>query len=260
MEHYYTQLENISGSTLTISGDEAKHLAKVLRKKTGEEIHVTDGEGNLYNCKISKLNSDLIECEIFGKSFGLNEPPVHVTLYQSILKNPARFEFVIEKSVELGVNEIQPVITEHVINKSANRTDRWQAISLAAMKQSQRVILPEVFHPVNFAEAIKNCKAEIKLIAHEKDILQIVKEDESLPGIRQTASSGQTVNIPPAHCSGSQAFKVGTSIAVFIGPEGGFADDEVKFAIDNGFKILSLGKRKFRSETAAIAILSKLLI
>jgi len=240
MEHYYTQLENISGSTLTISGDEAKHLAKVLRKKSGEEILVTDGEGNLYDCKITKINSELIECEILGKSFGLNEPPVHVTLYQSMLKNPARFEFVIEKSVELGVNAIQPVITEHVINKSANRTDRWQAISLAAMKQSQRVILPEVFHPVNFADAIKSCKSDIKLIADEKDIRQTAKDDESLSGIRQTALSGQMVK----------------SVAIFIGPEGGFADDEVNLAIDNGFQILSLGKRKFRSETAAIVSLA----
>ena len=235
MENYYTPQEYISGNSLTISGEEAKHIAKVLRKKTGEEIHVTDGEGNLYSCRIIKLNSDLIECEIIEKSSGANEPAINVTLYQSILKNPARFEFAIEKSVELGVNRIQPIITEHVINKSADKTARWQSISLSAMKQSQRVVLPEVFHPVSFSEAIKNCSDELKLIADEKD-------------------SSQTIAIPPAPLKG------GTFIAVFIGPEGGFTEDEVKLAVENGFKILTLGKRKFRSETAAIAVLGKLLV
>src|SRR5437762_2635394 len=121
MEHYYTQQENIKQNSLIIKGDEAKHLAKVLRKKPGEVIHVTDGAGNLYNCKISKFGADIIECEILGSSAQLNEPAVNVTLYQSLLKNPARFEFVIEKSVELGINRIQPVITEHVINKLADK-------------------------------------------------------------------------------------------------------------------------------------------
>src|SRR5260221_5831692 len=164
MEYYYTSPDNIFNNKLQITGGEAKHLAKVLRKKSGEEINVTDGEGNLFNCRIINLNSELIECEITKKSSGVNEPVINVTLYQSILKNPARFEFVIEKSVELGVYRIQPIITEHVINKTADKTARWQSISLSAMKQSQRVILPEVLHPVGFSEAIKNCSDKMKLI------------------------------------------------------------------------------------------------
>jgi 16S rRNA (uracil1498-N3)-methyltransferase len=258
MEHYYTQKENIQNNKLLITGDEAGHLLRVLRKKPGEEIHVTDGEGNLFLCNIISSAKDNIACEIKHKSFNVNEPEIKVILYQSLLKNPDRFEFAIEKSVELGVQAIQPIITEHVINKKSDKTDRWLSISLAAMKQSQRCYLPKVFHPIDFAEAVKNCDSELKLIADT----------------RQTASrgltdiSGQTVEAlqyqqptpSDANASSTPPRRGINSVALFIGPEGGFREEEVELALKNGFKILNLGKRKYRSETAAIAIISKILL
>ncbi len=232
MEHYYTPRENILGNSLIITGDEAKHLAKVLRKKSGEEIYVTDGEGNLYKCRIEKISKENIDCNIIEKSFGENEPEIKVTLYQSLLKNPDRFEFAIEKSVELGVNTIQPIITEHVINKKRDKTERWQQIALAAMKQSQRCYLPQVSPPLTFSKAIESCESEIKLIAHNNYELRMT-------------------NYEFTHST--------KNISVFIGPEGGFSADEVGLALKNGFKILNIGKRKYRSETAAIAVLTLLL-
>lgn len=235
MEHYYTSKENIGASSLVIPGDEAKHLARSLRKKSGEEINVTDGEGNLFNCRIEKISKDRIDCGILSKSPGLNEPEIKVTLYQSLLKNPDRFEFAIEKSVELGVNMIQPVITEHVINKKREKTERWQLIALAAMKQSQRTFLPKVRMPILFEKAVRNCKDSIKLMAHEK---------ESDFGLRIV------------DCGIDKS----KSIALFIGPEGGFSEEEVNLAIESGFKLITLGKRKYRSETAALAAISLILI
>jgi 16S rRNA (uracil1498-N3)-methyltransferase len=233
MEHYYTPKIYISASSLIIIDDEAKHLARSLRKKSGEEINVTDGEGNLYRCKIDKISKDRIDCNILSKSFGLSEPEIKVTLYQSLLKNPDRFEFAIEKSVELGVNMIQPIITEHVINKEREKTERWQAIALAAMKQSQRSFMPTVQKPVSFDEAVKNCKDGIKLIAHEKDCELLIGDC----GIKESAN-----------------------VAFFIGPEGGFSDAEINLALESGFKLITLGKRKYRSETAAVAALSLILL
>ncbi len=235
MEHYYTPKIYISASSLVMVDDEARHLARSIRKKAGEKIFVTDGEGNLYSCSIDKLAKDRIECNILGRRFRANEPEIEVTLYMSLLKNPDRFEFAIEKSVELGVMAIQPIVTGHVINKERKKTERWQSIALAAMKQSQRCILPEVKSPVAFEEALTNCGNSIKLVAHEK---------ENDFGLR----------------IGDCGIEKSNAVALFIGPEGGFSDGEVTLALDNGFKLITLGKRKFRSETAAMAALSKILL
>lgn len=233
MEYYYTPKQYISSATLTIVDDEAKHLARVLRKQQGEEIYVTDGEGSIYRCKISSLNKELIDCSISEKLNNLNEPETKINLYQSLIKNPDRFEFALEKSVELGVQTIYPVITEHVINKTTNKTERWQSIALSAMKQSQRCVLPKVSQPVSFTEAVSGAKSELKLIADEKE--------------------------NPLRVDFSSITGTYLSIDIFIGPEGGFSAAETEFALSKGFKILGLGARKYRSETAAIYAISKLL-
>lgn len=233
MEYYYTPKQYISSGSLTIVDDEAKHLGRVLRKQTGEEIYVTDGEGNLYKSKINSVDKQLIGCSITQSFQNLNEPSVKINLYQSLIKNPDRLEFSIEKSVELGVNSIHTVITENVVNKTTNKTERWQSIALAAMKQSQRCYLPIVSEPVSFSDALSNAKGELKLIADEKN----------LPG---------KINIKDI--TGNYL-----SIDLFIGPEGGFTPAEAELAVNSGFKILDLGARKYRSETAAIFAISHLL-
>ena len=233
MEYYYTPKQYISSGSLTIVDDEAKHIARVLRKRTGEEIFVTDGLGNLYKTKIDSIGKDIIECKVTESFKGLNEPAVKINLYQSLIKNPDRLEFSIEKSVELGVHEIHTVVSENVVNKTTNKTERWQSIALSAMKQSQRCYLPKVNEPVSFNDAVTNSKGELKLIADEKDN----------PG---------RINIQDTRGSHS-------SIDLFIGPEGGFTPSEAELAVSSGFKILDLGPRKYRSETAAIFAISIIL-
>lgn len=225
MEYYFTPKTYISGTSLTIVDAEAKHVAKVLRKKSGEDIFVTDGEGNLYKTKITSVGKEHIDCTITERFRNINEPVQKITLYQSLIKNPDRFEFVIEKTVELGVNSIQPVVTENVVNKTTDKSERWQSIALAAMKQSQRCHLPKVNTPVSFADAVSSAAGDTKLIAHEKT------DDKSI-----TINNLDNAN----------------EVSLFIGPEGGFTDEEVTFAVNNGFKLLNLGARKYRSETAAV--------
>ncbi|MGA2668841.1 MAG: RsmE family RNA methyltransferase [Ignavibacteria bacterium] len=235
MEYYFTDKKNIQSETLLITGDDSKHLLKVLKKGTGEEIFVTDGERNLYRSIIEDISDDNINCRIIEKYFNLNESAIKITLYQSLLKNPSRFEFVIEKSVELGVFEIIPIITENVIIKERDRCSRWQSIALSAMKQSQRCYLPKIQHPVNFIDAIGNAQnTDLKILADERDNPDFLK----LPEINLLSQT----------------------ISLFIGPEGGFTLDELQTASNNGFKILNLGKRKLRSETAALAALGKILV
>ncbi len=235
MEYYFTPKQYISQNSLAVIDDEAKHLARVLRKKSGEEIFVTDGEGNLYKTKITGIAKGVIDCAIIEKFHNLNEPSLKITLYQSLIKNPDRFEFVIEKSVELGVHAIQPVITENVINKTSSKTERWQSIALSAMKQSQRCMLPKINEPVSFNAAIESSNHELKLIAHEKS-----------SEIFSTPLSLKERRLP-------------NEISLFIGPEGGFTDDEVTIALNHRFEILNLGTRKYRSETAAILAVGLLL-
>lgn len=234
MEYYYTPKEYISSSSLTIVDEEVRHLKRVLRKNAGDEIYVTDGLGNLYKTKISNVNKEIIECEILERSANLNEPKIKLTLFQSLLKSPDRFEFVIEKATELGVYEIQPIVTEYVINKTANKTERWKAIALSAMKQSQRCFLPAVREPVIFTEAIQTFGSELKLIADERKY--------------EIAVDVHSLSQKP------------DSISLFIGPEGGFTKEEVEIALQNGCKILHLGTRKYRSETAALISAGLLLI
>lgn len=235
MEYYYTPKEYTSSKSLTVVDDEAKHLGRVLRKKTGQEIFVTDGEGNLFKTKITNISKEIIDCEVLEKYFRLNEPEIKITLYQSLIKNPDRFEFVIEKAVELGVSEIQPVITENVINKASNKSERWKSIAISAMKQSQRCWLPDLKEPAAFIDAITSAKSGIKLIADERNLNGYIDAKQV-----RFESDDKTIDI-------------------FIGPEGGFTKEEIGFAEGNNFKILNLGSRKYRSETAALLSIGLLL-
>ena len=232
-------------------------MHKVLRKNAGEEIYVTDGNKNLYKTVIESISKSQAECKIIDKYFNLNEPEIKISLFQSLLKNPARFEFVIEKATELGVYEFNPVITETVINKKRDKSERWQSIALSAMKQSQRCYLPVVNHPVDFSKAIESCKSDLKIIAHEKEIF---------PPFNEGGRGGFSFKNPASldernfiSIDGILRFaQDDKSVSVFIGPEGGFTNDEISFAVEHGFKVLNLGKRKYRSETAAIVVMSLL--
>ena len=230
MEYYYTPKQYVSGTSLTIIDDEAKHLGRVLRKQSGAEIFVTDGEGNLYRTRISGITKEIVNCDIVERFSNLHEPQKKITLYQSLLKKPDRFEFVIEKSVELGIFRIQPVVTEHVINKSTEKVERWQLIAMAAMKQSQRCFLPKVMMPVTFEDALKSANSKLKLIADERDLGTPNALKKIDPSINED------------------------SIDIFIGPEGGFTLKEVDDALSAGLRAVNLGPRKYRSETAAILL------
>jgi 16S rRNA (uracil1498-N3)-methyltransferase len=237
MEYYFTSKNNIEGENLTIRGDDFKHLTKVLRKKSGETIFVTDGERNLYKCEIGLITKDSIKCRVLEKSYNTGESAIKVSLYLSLIKNPARFEFAIEKATELGVSEIIPIITKNAINKNRDKAERWQTIALAAMKQSQRTRLPEIKHPISFNEAISLPGLnDTKLIADERLFDNSIFASELKQIIRKNKD-----------------------ISVFIGPEGGFTDEEIQTAVKKGFVTLNLGDRKIRSETAAVAVLSIIL-
>ena len=237
MEYYFTERNNIfeNSKELIIAKRGYKHLVKVLRKKKGDIIFVTDGKLNLYNCEIESIEKDKLRCRIIKKEHNINEPSLNVKLFISHLKNMNRFEMAIEKSVELGVKEIFPVITEHTINKkglSDSRLNRLRGIITSAMEQSQRCYLPKLHASLDFAgmlNASKDCKKKIVMyeLAGSKNIIKTEKNEKE--------------------------------IALLIGPEGGFSKVEIKILIENNWQVKSISSRKLRAETAAIVSLYELL-
>jgi len=229
MDYFYVSPKEIHGRIAVIRGDEFKHLTRVVRKKEGEQIVLLDGEDNSYQAVIRSIAKEHAECEILERNQRLNEPAVDVTLAVSILRNPARFDVLVEKATELGVRTIIPIVTERTIPKSEKHA-RLEKIALAAMKQCGRAWLPKILPLASFEEVLSRAgQFSLRLIPHE-----------------QSSVSTPIVSVPGKHAGSS-------SILIVVGPEGGFTEAEVAAAEQNGFLAVSLGPRRLRTETAAIA-------
>jgi 16S rRNA (uracil1498-N3)-methyltransferase len=234
MEYFYTPPHLIERQTLTIEGNEFSHLTHVMRKKVGDEVRVVDGKGNAYDAVISEISKRTARCAIHTHHSRLNEPDLDVTLAAGVLKNSSRFDFLVEKSTELSVNTIVPLITERTIPQR-RRTERWKNLTLAAMKQSGRCVLPTVHELTSFEDFIAAPKPDsLKLIPHER------AEKPTISDLLRNQKN--------------------TSIILCIGPEGGFSDNEIEAAVKNGFAPVSLGTRRLRAETAAIVAVATILV
>jgi len=236
MPRFFVEKGNIFPDHIFITGEDVKHIRNVLRMKKGEEIVLCDGSGKDYIGIVEEFESDRIRAFVREVKKSRTEPSVEVTLFQGIPKSD-RMDFIIQKSVELGVNQIIPVITERTIVRFNSQKDmdkkagRWQKISLEAAKQCNRGIIPRVGSPLSFDDALKVCKeADLSIIPYEKHTGHGLKE----------------------YLYGNNAER----ICVFIGPEGGFSEEEMKKAVSSGIKLVTLGPRILRTETAAIAVLS----
>ena len=237
MEYYYTPASNIDlqNDKLILGDFEYKHIVKVLRKKAGDMIKITDGLRNIFDCKIVKVSGDSVVCEILEKNYNLYEPEINLKLFIAPLRNNSRFEFAIEKAVELGVNSIHPVITEFTINKSSfskTKLDRITKIIISAMGQSQRCYLPGFENVILFDDMLKSTKdSPNKILMYE-----YADKDKK-----------------------SSIDKSKKDISLLIGPEGGFSKKEIDVLVNNKWQIHSLGERKIRAETAAIVSIFELL-
>lgn len=232
MEYFYTPPDLISTDRLRITGDEFAHLTHVMRRKEQDAIMVVDGIGTAYEATITAISRNEAECEIHKSHKRLHEPEAEITIGVAVLKNSSNFDFLVEKCTELGVKAIVPLHTDRTI-PNHSKTDRWQKLALAAMKQSGRCILPVIHNLTPLTTFFSNTSTiATKIIPHEKT---------DTPGIRQLLHNG----LSPAY-------------ALCIGPEGGFTDEEINTAIRHGFTPVTLGKRRLRTETAAISAVAAL--
>ena len=238
MYQFFVEPSRIQGTRVIITGNDVNHIKNVLRMQPGEEIAVSNGEdGKEYRCGIEELYDDEIVCTLrFVKEDGV-ELPSKIYLFQGLPKAD-KMELIVQKAVELGIYEIIPVSTKRAVvkldeKKAKSKIARWQTISEAAAKQSKRRIVPQIHTVMSFKEAVAYAKdMQIKLIPYELA--------EGMEKTREIIGS----------------LKPGEEIAIFIGPEGGFEENEIQTALDNGIEPITLGKRILRTETAGFTILS----
>ena len=257
MYHFFVDKQNIDtvNNRVIIEGGDVNHIRNVLRMRPGEEISVGTGEDdNEYRCEIESLEEDKVTCILrFIKSSGV-ESPADIILFQGLPKAD-KMEIIIQKCVELGVAEIVPVSCERCIVKLDDKkvdakVKRWQGIAEAAAKQSKRAVIPGITMPLSMKEALKKASGmDIKIIPYE-----LARGMEKTAEIFGRISGLNTEN--KAENKSEDNTERRPQIAVFIGPEGGFTEEEIKLAKECGVEPVSLGKRILRTETAGMAVLA----
>lgn len=226
---------------IQIVGKDVNHIKNVLRMKPSEEVSVTDEDGVEYHCSIRKLEEEAVWLSVLGKTGRNYELPAKITLFQGIPKGD-KMEWVIQKAVELGVHEIVPMETRRCIvklddRKKEAREKRWNAIAQSAAKQSKRSLIPKVHPIVSYEEALSMAgKLDLACIPYEQ-----AKGMHTLKTFL-----GQ--------------LKPGITAGFLIGPEGGFEEEEIQLALEQGMEAVSLGKRVLRAETAGMALLSMMML
>ncbi len=239
MHHFFVSPQKIDTELMKvqIDGEDVNHIKNVLRMKAGEEMLISDGEGNDYLCSIKKFEDGSVIADITDKEFEGTELPSKIYLFQGLPKSD-KMELIIQKAVELGVYKIIPVATKRAIvkldkKKEQTKLKRWNEIAKSAAKQSRRSIIPQVENVMSFGEALEYAKDfDLNLIPYEnykdmtetKNVMKKVKKD--------------------------------LSIGIFIGPEGGFDEQEIEKAVSCNIERISLGKRILRTETAGLMIVS----
>ncbi|WP_040196388.1 16S rRNA (uracil(1498)-N(3))-methyltransferase [Candidatus Soleaferrea massiliensis] len=232
MPRFFIDVPPVS-DTVTLTGEDARHLSRSLRMKEGEAVTVSDQQGTDYRCTIRELGQDHVLLYIEDAVPCHTEPSVRVRLYQALAKSD-KFEWIVQKAVELGVSEIIPVYTARCVSvpdqKSMRKKEqRYQKIALEAAKQSGRGIIPQVKESVSFQDAISG------MLADDLPLLFYEGGGEALSALVR------------------QEYR---TISILIGPEGGFSEEEVRCALLQGVHAATLGSRILRCETAPVCALS----
>ncbi len=232
MFNFFVENNSREGDCYYIEGHDFNHIKNVLRMHEGDEILVSEN-GMSHLCEIKSLEGDTCVARIIQENFQNTDLPVEIHLFQALPKGD-KMEFIIQKTVELGVDKIHPVEMKRCVvklddKKKKSKVSRWQSISESAAKQSKRCKIPEIGDVLSFRQAMEKAK--------EMDLFLV--PFESKRGMLDTKDALSEI-------------KSGMKIGIIIGPEGGFEDKEVEDAVGIGGKTVSLGSRILRTETAAM--------
>lgn len=238
MYQFFVEPSQIQGNQARIVGKDVNHIKNVLRMKPGDKVILKNGcDDKRYICKIETVDERAVGCSISGVEEGSGELPSKVYLFQGMPKAD-KMEMIIQKAVELGVYEVIPVMCKRTVvkldeKKEKTKLARWQGIAEAAAKQSKRQIIPKVKEIMDFQEAIRYSRlARVRMIPYE--LWEEMKETKEI----------------------MSGLKPGEDVAVFIGPEGGLDEEEIRTAVKEGILPITLGKRILRTETAGMAALA----
>ncbi|WP_416191928.1 16S rRNA (uracil(1498)-N(3))-methyltransferase [Neisseria sp. CCUG12390] len=231
MSRFYLAQPLLTGQTIELPDNIVRHL-NVLRLKTGEEIVLFNGNGHAYPARLLDLEKRRARAEVLREENGNNESPLKITLIQSV-SSGERMDFTLQKSVELGVSEIQPVISERTTvrlqgERAEKKVGRWQEIVISACEQSGRNTVPKVLPLVSFQTALNNMPSE------KTKLLLSLNRAQKLNQI-QPSSDG---------------------LIFMVGPEGGWSAAEEEQAFAAGFQSVTLGPRVLRTETASLAAIA----
>ena len=235
MYKFFVESYQIKEKEINIIEEDKKHISNVLRMKPKEKILVTNKSTyETYECEIINIDKEKVICNILKKIETDVEPKIKVDIYQGLPKSD-KLEYIIQKSVELGVNRIIPVNMEYCISKikdEEKKNQRWMKIAEAAAKQSKRNIIPKVEKSVDMNHVYE--------ITKNYDLTLVLYENEEKTTIKEVLKEEKNIK----------------NIAIIIGSEGGISKKEIEKLQEKGAKIVTLGKRILRTETASVAVLS----
>lgn len=240
MHHFFVTPQQISGDKIRIEGGDVNHMKNVLRMKLHEKAEISDGESRTYLCEVEAYEEDVAILHILEEMEADTEPASKLYLFQGLPKSD-KMELIVQKAVELGAYQVIPVAMKRSVvrlddKKAAKKADRWNSIAESAAKQAGRSRIPEVTMPLSYNEALK--------MAEELDVTLLPYE----------LAGGMEVTREVI-----RQIKSGQSVGIFIGPEGGFEPEEVDAAVSMGAKVITLGRRILRTETAGLATLAVLM-
>lgn len=243
MYQFFVEADQISipDKRVTIFGPDVNHIRNVLRMRAGEEISVSNGQdGKEYRCGILAMEEDRVLCELHFIKESAVELPVRIHLFQALPKAD-KMELIVQKAVELGAWEIIPVAAARCVvkldqRKAESRVARWQSVAEAAAKQCRRAAVPNVTQVSSFSQAVERAsEMDVRLIPYELA--------EDMDRTRRLL----------------EEIRPGQEVALFIGPEGGFGESEIRLALEKGLEPVTLGRRILRTETAGMTVLSWLI-
>ena len=237
MPRFFVSNEQISHDEIRIMGEDGKHMATVLRSKIGDKVNVCNGESMDFVCSIQAIDKQEVLLRILSKEESISEPKTKITLFQALPKSD-KMELIIQKCVELGVDEIVPMETDFTIVKSNGKEDkkitRFQKISEAAAKQSGRGKIPLIHPVISFRKALDMAAMfDASILAYEKESETTLKAVIQRPSVQR--------------------------MACFVGAEGGFSDEEIVLCQAKQVQTVSLGKRILRTETAGFVLIANIL-
>ena len=237
MHKFFVPKNNIDGMNAIIDGEDVKHIYKVLRLQIGDTVSINNSEGKEYLGEITAIDKKLVNISLIEENSINNESPIDVYLYQGMPKS-TKMDLIVQKNTELGVKSITPIITERVIVKTElkefKKVDRWNRIALEACKQSKRTLVPQINVPIEFDNLLEELKC--------MDLVVVPYENEDGYGVKKLVKDIAGVNI--------------NKVAIVIGPEGGFEESEILKLKEMGARIITLGPRILRTETAGFTCLS----